>query len=103
MKLQDLAARLDAPVDFLGYTDYPLMAAYLSKCDVTVNSLVADAPQSIVTKIGDYLAAGKPMINTGSSPEFRTKVAKDGFGVNIAAEDPIELAACIEALMRDGA
>lgn len=100
-KLEALAAALDAPVDFVGYTAYPLMAAYLTKGDVTLNSLVKDAPQSIVTKIGDYLAAGKPMINTGSSPEMRAKTDADGFGVNVVAEDVAELAAAIEALMAD--
>ena len=49
------------------------MAAYLAKSDILVNSFVKKAPQSIVTKIGDYLAAGKPMINTCMSPEFRQK------------------------------
>jgi glycosyltransferase involved in cell wall biosynthesis len=63
------------------------MAAYLVKSDVLVNSFVRKAPQSIVTKIGDYLAAGRPMINTCSSPEFRNKVENDGFGVNVWAED----------------
>jgi glycosyltransferase involved in cell wall biosynthesis len=74
------------------------MAAYLSKSDVTLNSLVKDAPQSIVTKIGDYLAAGRAMINTGSSPEMRAKTESDGFGVNVVAEDVAELAGAIEAL-----
>ena len=100
-KLEELAARMNAPVDFVGYTAYPLMAAYLTKSDVTLNSLVKDAPQSIVTKIGDYLAAGKPMINTGSSPEMRAKTASDGFGVNVVAEDAAELAGAIAALMDD--
>ena len=100
-KLEELAAQLKAPVDFVGYTPYDQMAAYLSKCDVTLNSLVKDAPQSIVTKIGDYLASGKPMINTGSSPEMRAKVDADGFGVNVVAEDAAELAGAIEALIAD--
>lgn len=100
-KLEELASRLHAPVDFVGYTAYPLMAAYLAKSDVTLNSLVKDAPQSIVTKIGDYLAAGKPLINTGSSPEMRGKTDADGFGVNVVAEDAAELAGAIAALMDD--
>lgn len=91
-KLQKRASDLHAPVDFLGYVDYPVMAAYLSKADITVNSLVKEALQSIVTKIGDYLAAGKPLVNTGSSLEFRTKVDADGFGVNVEAEDRRALA-----------
>lgn len=74
-------------VEFVGYTPYRKMAAYLVKSDILVNSFVKKAPQSIVTKIGDYLAAGKPMINTLSSPEFRSKVENDGFGVNVVGED----------------
>lgn len=74
-------------VEFVGYTPYRKMAAYLVKSDVLVNSFVKKAPQSIVTKIGDYLAAGRPMINTLSSIEFKTKVANDGFGINVEAEN----------------
>lgn len=87
-KLEELARQKHIDnVEFVGYAPYDMMAAYLTSCDVLVNSFVKKAPQSIVTKIGDYLAAGKPMINTCSSPEFRAKVDADGFGVNIEAED----------------
>ncbi|WP_261429238.1 glycosyltransferase family 4 protein [Xiamenia xianingshaonis] len=101
--LEALAAQLRAPVDFVGYAPYETMAAWLAASDVTVNSLVAAAPQSIVTKIGDYLASGRPMINTGSSPEFRAKVERDGFGVNVEAEDAAVLAGALEALRDDPA
>ena len=100
-RLEEHAAKVGAPVDFVGYAPYDLMAAYLCASDVTVNSLVASAAQSIVTKIGDYLAAGIPMINTGSSPEFRGKVEADGFGTNVPAEDPQALAAAILAFASD--
>lgn len=86
-ELEELANSLKGNVEFLGYAPYEEMAAYLKKSDVLVNSFVKKAPQSIVTKIGDYLAAGKPMINTCSSVEFRRKVETDKFGVNIEAED----------------
>lgn len=101
--LEELATSLGAPVDFVGYAPYDLMAAYLCASDVTVNSLVADAAQSIVTKIGDYLAAGIPLINTGSSPEFRAKVEADGFGVNVPAGNSDALARVILALASDPA
>lgn len=100
-KLEALAAELDAPVDFLGYQDYASMAAWLAASDITVNSLVRAAAQSIVTKIGDYLASGHPMINTGSSPEFRAKVTGDGFGVNVEAEDVDALAGALRDLARN--
>ncbi len=93
--LEALTQQLNAPVDFLGYQDYDHMAAYLCASDVTINSLVKSAVQSIVTKIGDYLASAHPLINTGSSPEFRAKVATDGFGFNVEAEDADALAEVI--------
>lgn len=63
------------------------MAAFLTKSDVNVNSLVTKAPQGFVSKIGDYLASGKPMINTGSNGEFRRAVEREGWGVNVPAEN----------------
>lgn len=96
--LEQETAVLCAPVDFLGYQDYLHMAAYLDKSDIVVNSLVRAAPQSIVTKIGDYLASRSPIINTGSSPEFCRKVNADGFGVNVVAEDADALSHVIKRL-----
>lgn len=100
-KLEELSSQMQAPVEFVGYAPYDLMAAYLKASDITVNSLVKSAPQSIVTKIGDYLAAGIPMVNTGSSPEFRAKVKADGFGVNVEAEDANKLALVLLGLVDD--
>ncbi len=96
--LEALSEKLQAPVDFLGYMDYDHMAAFLCASDILVNSLVKTAVQSIVTKIGDYLASGKPMINTGSNKEFRKKVEQDGFGVNVEAGDAQALADTIFGL-----
>lgn len=90
-----LAQQQACNVEFVGYTPYQKMAAYLYKSDILINSFVKKAPQSIVTKIGDYLAAGKPMINTLSSPEFCEKVEKDEFGYNVEAENEQLLAELI--------
>lgn len=100
-ELEKRARSINCNVDFLGYMQFEKMAAYLKKSDVLVNSFVKKAPQSIVNKIGDYLAAGKPMINTCSSQEFRKKVEFDGFGVNVVAEDAKVLSEAIEKLFLD--
>ena len=101
-ELEELAkSRKIENVEFVGYAPYGKMAAYLKKSDILVNSFVKKAPQSIVTKIGDYLAAGKVMINTCMSPEFRAKVDKDGFGINIMPEDVTILADAIVDLYKD--
>ena len=94
------AAKTGADVRFQGFLPHDDMAAYLRRSDVAVNSLVRKAAQSIVSKIGDYLAAGIPMINTGLDPEFRKKTETDGFGVNVPPEDPKALADAIAALKR---
>lgn len=101
-ELEELArSRNISSVEFVGYVPYDKMAAYLKASDILVNSFVKKAPQSIVTKIGDYLAAGRPMINTCMSPEFREKVERDGFGVNIMPEDVTVLADAVESLLGD--
>lgn len=102
-EFEALAKELNGKVTFVGYVPHSLMAAYLVKSDVTINSLVRKAAQSIVSKIGDYLASGHPMINTGLDPEFWAKVESDGFGVNVEPEDPETLAEVIEGLMKDPA
>ena len=90
-----------AEVVFHGYLPYSQMAAWLSKSDITINSLVEKAAQSIVTKIGDYLAAGKPMVNTSCSKEFRSKVEADGFGVNVKPGDAEGMASVLIDLIED--
>lgn len=83
-------------VEFLGYVAYPNMAAYLAKSDVLINSFVKGAPQSIVNKVGDYLSAGKPMINTLENEEFMELVEEKKFGVNIEPENEEVLAKTIK-------
>ena len=100
-ELEAMAASTKADIRFTGFLPFEEMAAYLSRSDITINSLVAKAAQSIVSKIGDYLAAGIPMINTGLDREFCDKVAEDGFGVNVKPEDPDALAEAILALYQD--
>lgn len=100
-EFEKVATETSANVTFYGYVPHATMAAYLVKSDVTVNSLVRKAAQSIVSKIGDYLASGHPMINTGLDPEFWAKVDADGFGVNVEPEDPQAMADAIRDLMDD--
>lgn len=100
-EFKQIAKQNTCNVEFLGYTPYKKMAAYLYKSDILLNSFVKKAPQSIVTKIGDYLAAGKPIINTLSSEEFKNKVIRDGFGVNVEAGNAELLADKIIELYSD--
>ncbi len=99
---EELASQLKCTnIEFLGYVAHPLMAAYLVKSDILINSFAKGAPQSIVNKIGDYLAAGKPMINTLENEEMCNLIDDYGFGANIPAEDPKKLGDAICSIAED--
>lgn len=85
-------------VVLMGYMEYPKMAAYLKMSDVVINSFVKGAPQSIVNKIGDYLASESAMINTLENPEFTKLVKDDNFGINIEPENIVAMTDAIEKL-----
>lgn len=102
-EVEELASKLECTnIEFLGYVAHPLMAAYLVKSDILINSFAKGAPQSIVNKIGDYLAAGKPMINTLENEEMCKLTDDYGFGVNIPAEDARTLRDIICSIKDDG-
>ena len=74
-------------IHFWGFTPYRKMAAVLYKSDIVVNSFIKGAPQSIVNKVGDYLASGKPMINTLQNPVFCKLIDENNVGINIEPEN----------------
>ena len=88
-------------VTFCGFTPYKKMAAVLAKSDVVINSFVKGAPQSIVNKVGDYLASGKAMINTLENPVFCNLIDKYTVGINIEPEKVDVLAEAILKLEND--
>ena len=88
-------------IHFWGYVAYPKMAAVLAASDVLVNSFVQGAPQSIVNKVGDYLAAGRPMINTLENPVFCRLIEENAVGVNVAPGQPEKLAGALQLLRAD--
>ena len=83
------------------YQEIHSLSENLNELALRIDGLVEKAAQSIVTKIGDYLAAGKPMVNTSCSKEFRAKVEADGFGVNVKPGDAEGMAEVLVDLIED--
>ena len=79
-KLEALAVQLERPRGFLGY-GLRADGGVLCASDITVNSLVKSAAQSIASrKSATTLASGNSHDPTQApSPEFRAKVTADGF------------------------
>ena len=74
-------------VDFVGFVDYEKMAAYLSKSDMTINSVKRRASQSIINKVADYFAAGVPCLNGSLCQEMRDLIVDYKAGLNFEPEN----------------
>lgn len=100
-KFQKYANEKDIDCDFTGRLDYPQMVGILCSCDIAVNPIIKDSAGSIINKVGDYAAAGLPVINTQESKEYRDLVEKYKIGFNCNNKDFIDVAAKIEILIND--
>ena len=98
--LKELVQNLNlSNVDFVGFVDYEVMAAYLHKSDMAVNALKKNAAQSVINKVADYYAAGIPMINGSMKPEMRDMVEKNKLGINYEAENVESLTNAINTII----
>lgn len=100
--LRELSQQLDCDgIDFIGFVEYGLMAAYLNKSDACINCIKLRASQSIINKAADYFSSGKPVLNCGSCQEMKDLVAEYDAGINYIAEDVESLRESILELMCD--
>ncbi|WLR61503.1 glycosyltransferase family 4 protein [Guptibacillus hwajinpoensis] len=97
-KFKQLAIELNAPVDFLGYLSYEEMVSTLVRSDLAANAISKGAQQSITNKIGDYVAAGLPILNSSMNTEFCDIVTSRNLGYNYAPGDANKLSQLIERL-----
>ncbi len=87
--------------EFTGRLNYEEMTGYLCICDMAVNPIKAGSAASIINKVGDYAAAGLPVINTQESIEYRKLVEDYEIGYNVENENSEELAEAIEYLYKN--
>src|SRR5699024_6724831 len=80
--------------------DYPEMVSRLRGCDIAVNPIVAGAAQSITNKVGDYAAAGLPVVNSQECEAYRTLLDSYGAGLSCDAGAPF-IASAVEELASD--
>lgn len=84
-------------VDFVGFVDYDKMAAYLSKSDMTINSVKRRASQSIINKVADYFAAGVPCLNGSMCQEMRDLIDNYKVGLNF---EPENVQSLVDAILK---
>ncbi len=88
-------------VEFVGFVDYEMMAAFLSKSDMTINAIKKNASQSIINKVADYFAAGVPMLNSCFSQEQLDMIDDYKVGLNYEPGNAQMLADYILKLAND--
>lgn len=87
--------------EFTGRLKYEKMAGLLCSCDIAVNPIKKGSAGSIINKVGDYAAAGLPVINTQENLEYRNLVEKYNIGYNCENSNKQDIANKIEILIKD--
>lgn len=77
---------------FTGRLSYEEMVRNLVLCDIAVNPIKSNSAASIINKVGDYAAAGLPVINTQESEEYRHLLEEYNAGINCRNNDSTDLA-----------
>lgn len=102
-EFKEYAQKINADVDFLGYMDYEIMAAYLKKSDVAVNAIKRNAAQSIINKVADYFSAGIPVLNGSLCKEMQDLISDYNTGLNYEPENSNDLCNKLEELYNNSA
>lgn len=98
--LEEYARKMGADnVRFVGFVEYKKMAAYLSKSDITINAIKKRGSQSIINKVADYFAAGKPMLNGCVCKEQQDMVDQYEVGLNYEPENIDSLVQALNTLL----
>ena len=84
---------------FLGRLPYAEMVSELCLCDIAINPIKENSAASIINKVGDYAAAGLPIINTQESEEYRRLVEEYDIGFNCKNNNPEDIAKKIKILV----
>ena len=91
-KFENYAKDRNINATFMGRLPYEKMVKILCECDIAVNPIAKGAAQSIINKVGDYAAAGLPVINTQECEEYRNIVTNYKIGINCENNNSIDMA-----------
>lgn len=100
-EFEKYAKEKNVDVEFTGRLEYPKMIGTLCACNIAVNPIAHNAAQSIINKVGDYAAAGLPVVSTQECEEYRNLVNCYNVGYNCTNEDVNDIAEKIELLAQN--
>lgn len=97
-KFEEYAIRKKASVLFTGRLPYEDMCGLLKECDIMVNPIIGTSVASIINKHADYVATGRPIINTQQSPEFIKLIEEYEMGYSVSSGNSAEFAEVVNKL-----
>ncbi|WP_077706064.1 glycosyltransferase family 4 protein [Virgibacillus dokdonensis] len=99
LQYEEYARHKNISVEFTGRLKYKKMVGLLKACDLAVNPIKSGSAGSIINKVGDYAAAGLPVINTQDNLEYMSLVQSYNIGFNCKNSDINDIANKILTLM----
>lgn len=90
-KFEKYAKEKDVYVKFTGRLAYSKMVGILNSSDIAVNPIKAGSAGSIINKVGDYAAAGLPVINTQECQEYKDLIEEYQIGFHCENNKPVKL------------
>lgn len=100
-KFQSYAKSMKINTLFTGRLPYQEMVGLLGVCDIAVNAIAAGSAGTIINKVGDYAAAGLPVVNTQESLEYRNLLDEYESGLNCKTQNSEDLADKFNYLLID--
>lgn len=88
-------------VYFYGYMKYENMIDFLKKSDIALNAIKRKAKQTITNKLGDYVSAGLPILNSCQEKEVIELIYKNNLGLNYCPGDVCSLKSAILEMIGD--
>ena len=92
LKFEKYAKQNEIYAEFTGRLSYEKMVGILIRCDIAINPIKRRSAGSIINKVGDYAAAGLPVINTQECTEYQELLIKYNAGFNCINSDPKDIA-----------
>ncbi|XZK68230.1 glycosyltransferase family 4 protein [Clostridium perfringens] len=86
-EFQSYSKNKNLQIEFTGRLKYEDMVSRLKKCHLAVNPIIDGSAGSIINKVGDYAAAGLPVINTQDCKEYKMLIEKYNIGFSFFNND----------------
>lgn len=100
-EFEEYAKEKNVDCEFTGRLQYEKMVGLLCSCQIAINPIKSKSAGSIINKVGDYAAAGLPVINSQENEEYRRLIEEKEIGINVKNSDINDMADAIEKMCMD--